>query len=220
MRRILDRIVAGGYNVYPEAYATIPDLEAARQAIIAGGDQIIDVFGVASGKKRQEKSVNRIVINLRKTDLGSVAYSGDSYYRQTNVAPNKYERVKVDGGTFRLTYDVRTVTESVEYDRICFDAIIGGLTNHRRYLSAMDRDTITYNDERTFLIEHKGDTDVKGMRYFERIYTFEVIDVYIGSYDETVVTTDIPELTEITADGIVQKDGVDEQTIQDMIKED
>lgn len=181
---------------------------AARQAIIAGGKQLIDIFGIGSEENRGEKFFNRIFMNLRQYNNGLTSHWNNSSYE--DISPlqdgSLFERQTVFGSTRSILYDIRSVTMNAEYDRVCTDAIMGGLTtSFAGYGVKVVNSDYTIDNSRFFLLRYKGSQEIKTPKFFERLYTYEVLDVWLDgenySWDTFVPTTNIPPLTRIISEG-------------------
>lgn len=171
----------------------------ARQDVLDAGNELIDVFNISEADSRGEKLVNRIVINLRSIDPGSVYHSGETYYDE--VSPNHYDTKTVEGGLQVLRYDIRSVTKSAKYDRICRQIILGALTNSKATISTV-KDDYTFDTNKNFLIQHIGSTDVNQTDFLERLYTFDVTDVWIDEFDTSTIETGIVPLQTVTGYGV------------------
>jgi hypothetical protein len=209
--RIRLRAVALGY--LPDVMlfqGNLAGYEAARQAIIAGGKEIVDIFGVGSLDNRGEKFYNRIFLNLRQYNNGTVSHWGESSYVETQSVPSPlYSREQVYGSTRSLIYDIRSVCGGVnatEYDRLCLDMIMGSLTtsNVGFYLPVLKPD-MTFDNTRRFGIRFAGSNEIKTTAFFERLMSFEVFDVWLdgetSSWDITTPTTGIVPLIEVEGTG-------------------
>lgn len=217
---IRERAVAEGYLPDERAYATRGDYEAARAAIIAGGKELVDVFGVGANSMRGEKKYHRIWLNMRQYNPGAVSHWGESGYIQTNDAPVEYAREQVFGSQKTIIYDIRAAVEGLnatEYSRICLDLIMGGLTTSTVgiYIPVLKPD-FTYDTDRRFLLRYTGAQEIKGPKFFEHLMTFEVVDVWLDSdtgtsWDTSFPTTGIVPLTTVQVEGGI--DGEPPQTI-------
>lgn len=207
MDRVRRKLVALGYlpDSVPFFLTNNPaGYLAARQAIITSGKELIDVFGIGSEENRGEKFYHRIFLNLRQYNNGLVSHWNNSDYKETS--PGVFERQTVTGSTRSILYDIRSVTMNAEYDRICTDAIMGGLTtSFAGFGLPVTNADYTIDNNRVFLVRYKGSQEIKTPKFFERLYTYEVLDVWLDgenySWDTIVPTTNIPPLSRIIADG-------------------
>lgn len=204
------RTVAGGY--LPDVLSfpsNMPAYEAARAAIITGGNQLIDVFGVGSNYNRGEKNYNRIFVNLRQYNNGTVSHAGESDYVQTQSGPTLYQRELVYASTKNIIYDIRTVCsgkEATKYDRICTDIVFGALTTSSSCVGIpVLKPDFTFDYNRMFFIRYLGTNAVNIADFLERQIAFEVVDVWldgdIGPWGVTVPTTNIPPINRIIGSG-------------------
>lgn len=210
------RTVLGGYLPDVLLFAgNMPGYELARTAIVTGGKQLIDVFGVGSNYNRGEKNYHRIFVNMRQYNNGSVHHAGESSYRQTQTLPVPlYQREVVYASTKNILYDIRTVcsgTDATKYDRICTDIAFGALTTSGACVAIpVLKPDMTFDSSRTFLIRYLGTNAVFVGDFLERQITFEVVDVWltgeISPWGVTVPTTNIPPLTHIIGTGGPESD--------------
>ena len=202
------RLVAMGFLADVAAYqpsnpANKAAYEAALQAIRTGGDEVIDLYGVGSNEKRGEKRVNKLFINLRQSNPGSVSVWGESLDPNSGN-PNVYERRFFSSSTSDLILDVRSVCDKTEYDRICTQAVMQGITASRtgQALPVVLNDG-TQDGTRYILVRFVNSTDIRTPQFLERLYTFEVIDVWLDDWGYVPYITGIPQLTEATANAVV-----------------
>lgn len=187
---------------------------AARQAQVAGGKDLIDVFGIGSNKTRGEKFYHRIFLNLRQYNNGTVSHWSDSDYIDTQSgAAGNFDRNAVYGSTTDILYDIRSVVNSetgdgiADIDRLCFEIVFAALTKSMVgiYLPVWDESLGDFDPSRRFLIQYQGAQEIKvGL---ERLMTFLVHDVWLDgeflSLDTTPETLNIPPLTQVLGDGII-----------------
>lgn len=199
----LMRQVAVNLGVLPDVALYLPSDKAgyiaARAAIITGGDEIVDIYGVGSGEKRGEKLINKVFLNLRQQNEGGISHSGLATESYDDNGTTKFRERQVEGSTMNLVYDVRTVTQSTEYDRLCTQIVFQGLTQSRQgiYVFILDGDGNQTN--KTFLLRFLSSQEIKTPSFFERLYTFQVEDVWIENWDAPILRDNIPQLTRITS---------------------
>lgn len=207
---ILERIrlwlVAAGYlpdinSFLPKTPITEVAYQAAITAQIAGGKQIIEPFGVSSGDKRDEKRMHKILINFRNSTNGTIHLNGDRL--EPSGVPNEYQRVHYSTSSKNLIYDIRTVTDSVEYDRILTQAIMESLTSSgvgTPYHPIL-ADGSGYDPDHYFWLKFITSTDVKTPPFFERIYTYGINNIFIDDWGYAPYQTQIPIITKIEGYG-------------------
>ena len=198
--RMRDAVVNLG--LLPDVRLFLPANEAgyiaARQAIITGGNEIIDVFGIGSAEVRGEKAINKIFMNLRQFTTGSVAHSDLFTESYDDNGTTKFREVQVNGSTMNMILDVRSVVKSTKYDRYCTEAIMRGMTQSIQGIFVPILDSNGDPTEDTFLLKFVSSQEIKGKDFFERLYTFEAQDIWIGNWDAPIVRDNIPMLTRIT----------------------
>jgi hypothetical protein len=218
---IRQRAIALGY--LPDVTLFVGNMagyQAARAAIITGGKELIDIFGIGSADNRGEKTYHRIFLNLRQYNNGSVTHAGDSGYVETS--PGVYDRQVVNASMKTIIYDLRTVTAGVnatEYDRICLDLIMASLTTSSAGygLPALKAD-MTFDLNKRMNIRYTGSNEIKGTDFFERQITFEVFDVWLnGSSGSVPWGTSIPTAGILPIDRIIGNGGIEGEPPQTII---
>lgn len=198
----LMRQVAVNLGVLPDVDVYLPANKAgyiaARAAIITGGGEIVDIYGVGSGEKRGEKLINKVFLNLRQQNEGDISHSGLATEEYDDNGTTKFRERQVEGSTMNLVYDVRTVTQSTEYDRLCTQIVFQGLTQSRQGIYVFILDGDGNPTDQTFLLRFLSSQEIKTPSFFERLYTFQVEDVWIENWDAPIVRDNIPQLTRIT----------------------
>lgn len=213
MENIRTRVVAMGYLADVALYQppTVPNqtaYTAANQAIVTAGKQVIEVFGVGSNEARGEKRVNKIFINLRQINPGSISHWGESL--DPSVLPNTWQRSFVATSSSNLVYDIRTVTKTTEYDRICTQALMNGVTSSRTAQGlAVILDNGTADTSRYVMVRLVNSTDIRNDQFIERLYTFEVIDAWIDSWEVVPYQNDIVPIIEVEQDGEIDETTID-----------
>lgn len=220
---IRERAVVEGYLPDERAFATANDYKAARQAIIAGGKELIDVFGVGAASMRGEKKYHRIWLNMRQYNNGSFGHWSESGYIQTGTNPDVFAREQVFGSTKTIIYDIRASVEGLnatEYSRICLDLVMGALTTSAVgiYIPVLKPD-FTYDVDRRFLLRYTGAQEIKTTKFLEHLMTFEVVDVWLDSdtgtsWDTNYPTTGIVPLERVIGEGGIE--GEPPETIIDV----
>jgi len=199
---IRTRCVAMGYladvTLYqPSNPANKAAYKAANQAIVTSGREIIMPFGVSSPERREEVKCNKIFINLRQINPGTVSLWGDTIDPSTSL-PGTWERRFRATSTSTVIYDIRSVTESAEYDRLCTQAIMQGITASRvgqGFPIVLPNGTI--DNTRYIQVRLVNATDIKTPKFLERLYTFEVLDVYLDDWGYTPTDTGIVPIIEV-----------------------
>lgn len=191
---------------------------AARQAIIDSGKELIDVFGIGSADERGEKTYHRITLNLRQYNNGSITHYGDSIYQDDGSGG--YNRVQGFASSRNILYDIRSSVSgpnSTQYDRICLELVMSalGTLSVGKYLPTLVNVTTgEYDSDRRFLCAYNGSQEIKGTDFFERLMTYEIIDIFlrgVTDWNSEIPTSNIVPLGEIEGSG--GPDGDPPQTI-------
>lgn len=205
------RLVAMGYLADVSAYqppsgANQTAYEAALQAIRAGGKEVIEPYGIGGNEKRGEKRVNKIWINLRQLNTGSVSLWGESLDPNSGN-PLVFDRTFFASSTSNCIYDIRSSCDKSEYDRICTQAILQGLTASRvGQAFPIVRNDGTQDGTRWILVRLINSTDIRQPQFFERLYTFEVQDVWLDAWGYVPYITGIPQMTEQTVNVVLPQE--------------
>lgn len=187
----------------PSSPANKLAFEAANQLIVAGGKEIIEPFGVSSAERRGEKRINKIWVNLRQLNTGTVSLWGESV-EPSGALPGTFQRTFFATSTSTIIYDIRSSTESVEYDRICTQIIMQGLTASRvgQALPIVLNDG-SIDGSRWILVRLVNATDIRQPQFFERLYTYEIQDVYIDDWGYEPYQINIPPISEVDTNAII-----------------
>lgn len=194
----------------PKTPASQASYEAARNAIVGGGKEVVEPTGVTSSKRRGELKANNLFINMRQINPGSVDLWGD-YTQQVTQSPDTYQKSFIATSCHRILYDIRTVVKSVKYDRLLTQVILQGLTaSHRgRALNIWVADPTDPNNNpptldttRFFWVRFVTQQEIKTRPFFERLYTFEIVDVWIDDWEPLPYIENIVSLQQIDVDGV------------------
>ena len=162
------------------------------------GNKFIRVLGVGFSKKRGAKTANTIYINRNTGVEGDVAHNNDVY--QANVG-NTFSKLRVQESTKTVGYEVRFITEFVEYERIMRDIVLNTLTSGRKYLKLLIDTNYTEDPERYYLLEFTGDVKLEGdTDFIEIVYSFNIVDVWIATNDN-VLNNNVPQLIRVEGVG-------------------
>lgn len=181
-------IVAMGYLPDVVQYPNAKDYEAAKQQIIQNKGFIIEVDGVGSGEARGERVMCSISVDRKDITMGSIG-GNTVQYRKVN---DKFTKERVPQATSNIMYDIRIYTNSLAKERLISEMIYD-IIGHRNYYRIAEEYN-TFGDKKFFGIS-KGDISMAKGKQLERLFKFEVEDVWIGR--NKVLTNNIVPLTSV-----------------------
>ena len=189
------KVVATGYLPDVTAYPVTADFIAAKNAMRTAKGQLIEVDGVSSGVSKFAKSVSKIIILRTGVSQGSFGGGEGSKYFVHQPTGNKFNKRKYPQSTFKVSYEVRIVCDTVSMERILMQivgetfeygnillrpATISGDTTDKRYCTANMRDAI----------------NVSASDLMEWMYKVDISDVFLS--EGAVTSSDIVPMTEVT----------------------
>lgn len=187
--RIRKAVVAAGYLPDITLYATESAYKAARDALRTTKGQLIDVFGVGSFDARDEKTINKIVIDRTGRSQGSLGGAPERYMvtKSGTGADTMYTQLQYPEMSDTVAYDVRFVGDRTSMERIamqCIDSALG----RRRFLKVYNNSGVEVS--KAVLVVNNGDVDLSEKNYMERLFKYVVPDVFIAT--PLVVRDNIP----------------------------
>jgi len=174
-------------------------------------ETLIDVFGIGTGRGRQEKTANKITIDRKaitlSPDMAGVSGVVSSVWDETL---QKYRKVRGYLGYYDIDYEVRTVSSSTKFDRIMVSLIFATLYNYQmlsffgklgEYSHAYDNSFSISKDfdyGAGFQIEFLGSTDLlPDENWLERIYRYRARRIPL---DEEIEIEHVAPLLEVKVD--------------------
>lgn len=154
----------------------------------------IEIFGPGSNQSKYQKKIPRIVIQTRRFLPGEIGTPPEGFYQLQD--DNTFRQVKTAPTTSNMQIDIRLVSKSQIQDRI-MHAIIGKALTTRKFIQIY---TDLNNPIAKFFLRQVGYNDYNELDegVMERVYTYEVPDVYQTEWD--IISTVIAPITEITVD--------------------
>jgi len=187
--RLRKTVVAAGYLPDITNYATEGSWEQARNTLRDSSGQLIDVFGVGSYDARDEKTVNKIVIDRAGASPGSVGGFPEKHFEVTSgVGINQmYAKKFLPDSTDNVDYNIRMIGKRTEFDRLAsqFMSTLFHKRRHARTYNNLGVETDNY-----VLVTFRGEVDMSERNYMERLYRYTVEDVLIEP--STTIKENIP----------------------------
>ncbi len=182
------------------------NFQAAKDALKLTGKTPIDIWGTSADVQRDTKAVNRIVVNRKSVIKGQRTNYGLERYVEDTSQPlppsGVYPLKKVFAAdTVIVTYEIRTVTDKIEYDRVMYEIVSNALGLARKDVKAVDS-SWNFTGE-VFPIDFQDMNDVSAVQdIIEQVYTFRVIEVAVT--EDIVIQQNIPALIQIQAGLLVK----------------
>lgn len=189
-------IVVEGY--LPDVNTYLPTNQITYNAWVADVTTIknakgfcIEIFGPGSNQAKYQKKIPRIVIQTRRFLPGEIGTPPDGFFQLQD--DNTFKQVKTAPTTSSMQIDVRLVSKTQAQDRI-MHAIIGKALTTRKYIQV-------YNDlnnpKAKFFARQVSYNDYNELDegVMERIYTYEVPDIYQTEFEIGPTVAPITEIT-------------------------
>lgn len=186
------KIVAGGY--FPNEPDFLPanesGFQSAKDAIISGGKELIELFGTGDADSSEDIKGNMIWIERNTVEPASTGIKQHDFIELKSTGPNVYTRKRSQDTNYDITYDVRYVTKSTKYGRIIEQLLIETFGT-RKYLNAIDS-----NGDNTscFWIKRVNQFDVSGPDFMERGISLMAENINLEG--STIVRDDIAQITD------------------------
>lgn len=163
--------------------------QAAKEAMIANGKKIIELFGVSAPAIRDTKTQEKIVIDRKNIGLSTRAMQG-KYIVESG--PTYTEKRTVDSNT--ITYEIRIIATTIAAERLAWkvlgEALGTGLTNVKSL-----NDSNVFEGE-WFSINFQSIVNVTTLHdVMEYVYTYSCPDILL--LEDTTIQENIVPLEQI-----------------------
>ena len=178
-------------------HSTPEQMETAKATLVANtpDKQLIEVFGVGNSDSRSEKLYNRIIVDRVGLKESPKSFIGQHRYeRNANDTFTKYE---ISPNLFDIDYEVRIISNSVKLDREIHTIVFSALPV-KKYVKFVDDNG--QDKDQGFWLDFTGNVDLVKEKFIERIFRYTARNVFIT--EDTVVSNNIPQLVEVTANVI------------------
>jgi hypothetical protein len=173
--------------------ATLAQKQAAFASAMAdlrtAGHEIVEVFGVGVADARLDTKTHRVTVSRKKEGMGSIGAAGLNW--TTPNGPNTFDRGPMPDTSTNVTYEVRVLTTSTEYQRLLSSAVFKSLGN-RRSLKTWDGEGLG-GPYACFV--YGGTVTLNTKNPMEVVYTFTALDVMLDHGHDTVT---VPALQTVT----------------------
>ena len=180
------KVVELGYLPDITAYASAADYKQARETLknsLPDG-KLIDVYGVGAAYPRGELHVNRFTIDRKIMTIGSVGTPAVTQHEAFNDGGEiKYRRLAYPDTMSDITYEIRTVTDTVQYERF-LQSIIRTVLGFKRSIKPVDEAGVFLDRDLINIISVNA-VNVSGTdNLIEWLFTYQVKDAWIGELEE------------------------------------
>lgn len=185
-RRELVRL---GYlpDVFSYAAGQQAQYQAARESIAANGT-LIDIFGIGSSIVREGKYAHRYTISRSGKRVGTIGGSPATYLAEyVDNGVTKYEKRLYPDQSNHLDYEIRVISTQTDVSRVMCDILDKMLPGRNMIRTITPQGT---SSTRYVMVRFTGDVDLSFDGYVERVYKYEVLDVFLQP--ETLLRKDIP----------------------------
>ena len=149
------KVVLKGFLPDIVANPTPAQYKAAKDTLRAS-TALIDICGVGFAESRNEKSINKIIIDRKSSSRGVLGGWGTSYFEEYQNIDGETRFRKFGLPDFQRTieYQIRIISTSVKFDRI-MDTIVTGTLGMNRQHRGVDNDGV--ETSKTFDMVFIGD---------------------------------------------------------------
>lgn len=200
------KCVTAGYIPDVKLFLANPSgYEAAKAALrtsLGANGRLIDTYPPGPWDAREDKDVCKIVIDRVSTSPGTIGGWAATSFTQTSGsdADAIFRKDNYPDNSTNLSYEVRVVSDRIDVGRIAEDIVVSTL-GHRRYIKTVDANgTDTAN---SVLVKFLGSVDVSDERYYEKVYKYEVCDVFVEPM--VTVQSGIPALQEVIVETYLEE---------------
>jgi len=188
------RAVELGFLPDVTLYSSSVDYAAAKEALKITNNlkSIIEVYGIGASETRDDKSDAKLFLDRAGETVGTVGGWPEEFY--TKNIDGTWNKYKMPDMTYDVMYELRTITTNTQIDRT-MDSIIRRVLGARKYIKLIDANGVDTNI--VILVLFKGSADVSGDGYLERVYKYEVNQVWLE--EPELLAENIPPLTSYDA---------------------
>lgn len=182
-------------------YSSSVDYASAKEALKITNNlkSIIEVYGIGASETRDDKSDAKLFLDRAGETVGTVGGWPEEFY--TKNIDGTWNKYKMPDMTYDVMYELRTITTNTQIDRT-MDSIIRRVLGARKYIKLIDANGVDTNI--VILVLFKGSADVSADGYLERVYKYEVNQVWLEepellleniapltSYDANIIPTEL-----------------------------
>lgn len=181
---IRKQIVLAGYlpdilSFQPSSGPNKTAFQAAKDAIIGSGKELIEIYGVGDNGHRDSLVKNKIIIDRDIPRIADVGFFGNVQFIPNGDPSNPattFTRTNTPAFTYKIDYNVTYICTSTKYDRILEAMIRKAL--FKTYLKPYDEDGIVINDIFNFLPQ-SNPMNMIDEKFIERMYKFMAGEVLL-----------------------------------------
>lgn len=184
------RAVELGFLPDVTLYSSSVDYAAAKEDLKITNNlkSIIEVYGIGASETRDDKSDAKIFLDRAGEQVGTVGGWPEEFY--TKNIDGTFNKYRMPDMSYDVMYEIRTITTNTQIDRT-MDSIIRRVLGARKYFKLIDANGVDTNV--VMLALFKGSADVSGDGYLERVYKYEVNQVWLE--EPELLAENIPPLT-------------------------
>ena len=188
------RAVELGFLPDVTLYSSSVDYAAAKEDLKVTNNlkSIIEVYGIGASETRDDKSDAKIFLDRAGEQVGTVGGWPEEFY--TKNIDGTFNKYRMPDMSYDVMYEIRTITTNTQIDRT-MDSIIRRVLGARKYFKLIDANGVDTNV--VMLALFKGSADVSGDGYLERVYKYEVNQVWLE--EPELLAENIPALISYAA---------------------
>jgi hypothetical protein len=186
---------------------TVDAYVAAKAALLSSlgpNGRIVEVYGVASSEKRDEKTSCKIIIDRRSIPLGDIGGFGVKYFDKTgDGAGATFTKRQYPASTRDINYEIRLISDRTDYERI-MQNVLSNVFGEFGYVNSVRSDTGALTDK-VFYIEKGTGVNMSESNMIEWMIPYTIKDIFITSESVDgqatggkLVRADIPTMKKVT----------------------
>lgn len=173
----------------------VAGFQAAKDAIVASGKELVEVFGVGAFRGRGDLKQNNVII--RRMDVGEGTHASGAPIRLEKYAGPQgeelYRKVRTADGPESLNFEIRFVCYDVAMERVIMQIMRSALPR-RGWLNGRQED-LTRTLAGFWVMQQGPAVDMSDNDFIERIWRFVAVDVELGG--DIVLKENIQPIKEV-----------------------
>jgi hypothetical protein len=164
--------------------------DAAKQAIITGGKQLIEVFNVGNYDSREQTHTNDIAIDMIAIEASGTGTKSVPVYTE-NEGNDNFDKVKTPDAKYDVTFQITYIAYSEEYAAI-IERILTEAFGIRQYLKPYDNDGNELTEG--FRLHRIQSFDTSGDEFIERGYRYQAVNIDLAEDQVQEAVSKLEEL--------------------------
>lgn len=188
--------VSKGY--FPDIVPFLPTsnysgFNAAKQAIITGGNQLIETFNVGNYSSREEAHTNDLIVDMIAIEAAATGTKSIPVYTE-NETTGKFDKVITADSKYDVLFQITYICYTEEYASI-IERILTEAFGIRKFIYPYDNDGTELTEG--FHLHRVQSFDTSGTEFIERGYRYQAVNIDL---EEDQVQAAVAKLTDFSVD--------------------